>query len=282
MSKTENPIGIFDSGTGGLTVAKAVRKLLPNENLIYFGDTAHLPYGDKSTEAIQSYSLKIANFLMAQNCKVILIACNSASAASYRLLKEYVGSKARVMNVIDPMVAHVSERYTGKNIGLIGTKQTINSNVYKKKIDDLNQNITLKSLATPLLAPMIEEGFAQNKILANVVEQYLSDIALENIEALILGCTHYPMIKNEIENFYKGRDLTNNLENNRENITLLDSSEIVAKSLRGMLEMEDLLNRNNEKGESKFYISDYTQSFEATAQLFFEENLHLAHYPLWE
>ena len=278
MSKTQNPIGIFDSGTGGLTVAKAVRKLLPNENLIYFGDTAHLPYGDKSTEAIQSYSLKIANFLMAQNCKVILIACNSASAASYRLLKEYVGSKARVMNVIDPMVAHISERYAGKNIGLIGTKQTINSNVYKKKIDDLNQNITLKSLATPLLAPMIEEGFAQNKILSNVVEQYLSDVALENIEALILGCTHYPLIKNEIKNFYKAH----HSENKVENISLLDSSEIVAKSLRGMLEMEDLLNRNETKGESKFYISDYTQSFEATAQLFFDETLHLAHYPLWE
>lgn len=278
MSKTQNPIGIFDSGTGGLTVAKAVRKLLPNENLIYFGDTAHLPYGDKSTEAIQSYSLKIANFLMAQNCKVILIACNSASAASYRLLKEYVGSKARVMNVIDPMVAHISERYAGKNIGLIGTKQTINSNVYKKKIDDLNQNITLKSLATPLLAPMIEEGFAQNKILANVVEQYLSDAILEDIEALILGCTHYPLIKNEIESFYKSKDLPNSVEN----ITLLDSSEIVAKSLRGMLEMEDLRNRNTEKGESKFYISDYTKSFETTAQLFFDETLHLSHYPLWE
>ncbi len=274
MSKTQNSIGIFDSGTGGLTVAKAVRKLLPNENLIYFGDTAHLPYGDKSTEAIQSYSLKIANFLMAQNCKVILIACNSASAASYKLLREYVGSKALVMNVIDPMVAHVSERYAGKNIGLIGTKQTINSNVYRKKIDDLHQNITLKSLATPLLAQMIEEGFAQNKILANVVEQYLSNDVLENIEALILGCTHYPLIKNEIADFYKSQNLVN--------ITLLDSSEIVAKSLRGMLEMQDLLNRNEEKGESKFYISDYTKSFEATAQLFFEETLHLAHYPLWE
>ena len=286
MSKTQNPIGIFDSGTGGLTVAKAVRKLLPNENLIYFGDTAHLPYGDKSTEAIQSYSLKIANFLMAQHCKVILIACNSASAASYKLLKEYVGSKARVMNVIDPMVAHISERYAGKNIGLIGTKQTINSNVYKKKIDDLNQNITLKSLATPLLAPMIEEGFAQNKILANVVEQYLSDVALENIEALILGCTHYPLIKNQINNFYNSNHSENNLEDNDksevENIVLLDSSEIVAKSLRGMLEMEDLLNRSVEKGKSKFYISDYTKSFEATAQLFFDETLHLSHYPLWE
>ena len=129
---------------------------------------------------------------------------------------------------------------------------------------------------------MIEEGFAQNKILANVVEQYLSNDVLENIEALILGCTHYPMIKNEIADFYKSQKMTNNSDSDIKNVALLDSSEIVAKSLRGMLEMEDLLNRNNEKGESKFYISDYTKSFEATAQLFFEETLHLAHYPLWE
>src|SRR5688572_29790686 len=123
------PIGVFDSGIGGLTVAQAITKVLPNERLIYFGDTAHLPYGAKSTAAIQAYAVKICDLLLKQQCKVILIACNSASAAAYELVKEYVGSKAKVLNVIDPTVQFIGENYVGKTIGLIGTKQTVNSNV---------------------------------------------------------------------------------------------------------------------------------------------------------
>jgi len=270
MSKNQKPIGIYDSGIGGLTVMRAVRELLPNENIIYFGDTAHLPYGDKSTEAIQSYSIKIANFLLSQECKVILIACNSASAAAFKLLKEYVGSKAGVLNVIDPMVSLVAEKYAGKAIGLIGTKQTVHSNVYAKKINDLGLGITLKSLATPLLAPMIEEGYAGKNILQNVIDDYLSDERLAGIEALILGCTHYPLIKKQIASFYQGR------------VEILDSSEVVAKSLRGFLEMQNLLNKQEKTGKSSFFVSDYTQSFESATQLFFGEAVQLQHYPLWE
>ncbi|MDX1904201.1 MAG: glutamate racemase [Thermonemataceae bacterium] len=270
MLKNQRPIGIYDSGIGGLTVMKAVRALLPHEDIIYFGDTAHLPYGDKSTEAIQSYSIKIANFLLSQECKVILIACNSASAAAYNLLKEYVGSKAKVLNVIDPMVSLVAEHYTEKTLGLIGTKQTVNSNVYAKKINDLHQNITLKSLATPLLAPMIEEGYAKKNAMSNVINDYLSDKTLEGIEALILGCTHYPLIIEPIKEFYDNK------------VSILDSSEVVAKSLRGLLEMENILNMQEELGKSSFYVSDYTTSFELTTQLFFGEKVNLQHYPLWE
>src|SRR5688572_11549281 len=217
------PIGIFDSGIGGLTVAHAIAKLLPNEQLFYFGDTAHLPYGDKSTAAIQAYSVKICDLLIRQNCKVILIACNSASAAAYELVKEYVGSKAKVLNVIDPIVQYIAKTYPGKSIGLIGTKQTVNSNVYKKKVDALDLGITLKSLATPLLAPMIEEGFFNNNISESVIATYLSDPTLENIEALILGCTHYPLIKNQISNFYEGK------------VDVLDASELVAEYVRHYL-----------------------------------------------
>src|SRR5476649_585550 len=119
------PIGIFDSGIGGLTVAHAIVKHLPHENIIYFGDTAHLPYGDKSTAAIQAYAIKIAHMLLQQECKLILIACNSASAAAYDLVKEYIGSKAVVMNVIDPTVRLLKEKYAEKRIGLIGTRQTV-------------------------------------------------------------------------------------------------------------------------------------------------------------
>ncbi|WP_247235910.1 glutamate racemase [Telluribacter sp. SYSU D00476] len=269
MLESSAPIGIFDSGIGGMTVASAVTRLLPRENTIYFGDTAHLPYGDKSTAAIQAYSIKICNMLLQQQCKLILIACNSASAAAYELVREYVGSKAKVMNVIDPVVDYIKDRYDGKTVGLIGTKQTVLSNVYKKKVDVLNKNITLKSLATPLLAPMIEEGFFDNSISESIITTYLSDPALEGIESLILGCTHYPLIKKEIGQYYG------------DTVEILDTSEIVAQSLRAWMEQHYLLNDKG-TGERRFYVSDYTQSFEASTRLFFGKQIQLSHYPLWE
>ena len=244
----QQPIGVYDSGIGGLTMAHAITHLLPNEQLIYFGDTAHLPYGDKSTAAIQAYSIKICNLLIQQNCKVILIACNSASTAAYDLVKEYVGSKAKILNVIDPVVEYIGEHYAGKTVGLIGTKQTVNSNVYKKKIDALGKNISLQSLATPLLATMIEEGFFNNNISESVISKYLSDPALENIEALILGCTHYPLIKNQINAFYEGK------------VDIVDASELVAGHLKKFLETYNLSTDNLTK-DHKFYVSDFTRSF---------------------
>lgn len=268
MSK-KNPIGIFDSGIGGLTVANAVRKALPNENLIYFGDTAHLPYGDKSTAAIQAYSIKICDVLLQNDCKVILIACNSASSAAYELTKEYVASRAHVINVIDPIVAHIGEHYAGKKVGLIGTKQTIASNIYKKKIDELNLNIELKSLATPLLAPMIEEGFFNDNISEQIIEEYLSHTELDDIEALILGCTHYPLIKKQIDTFYNG------------SVEVIDSSETTAAYLKNYLDTSGLLN-DEAQPEYTFYVSDYTASFESSTKLFFKERVSLEKFPLWE
>src|SRR6187399_1834733 len=200
--RSEKPIGIFDSGIGGLTVADAIRKLLPQESMVYFGDTAHLPYGDKSEAAIQAYSIKIADVLLKKGCKVIVIACNSASSAAYDLLKEYVPKDIEVISVIDPMANLVLANFENKRVGLIGTKRTIQSGIYTQKIEAGKKNIKLSSLATPLLVPMIEEGFVNNKISHNILETYLSDPSLQSIDALILGCTHYPLIKNEISQFY--------------------------------------------------------------------------------
>src|SRR5687768_10491440 len=232
-NKQKQPIGIFDSGIGGLTVAHAIKTLLPEEDLIYFGDTAHLPYGDKSEAAIQVYSIKIADILLKKGCKVIVIACNSASSASYELLKEYVRTDTHVINVIDPMVELVTQNYAHRNIGLIGTKRTVQSGVYGRKIAEADKDITLHSLATPLLAPMIEEGFFNNQISHEIIAQYLSDPVLQNIDGLILACTHYPLIKKEISAYYRGR------------MAILDSSEIVAQALRKYLVAEDLLNQQN-------------------------------------
>ena len=262
------PIGVFDSGIGGLTVAHAIRNLLPNESMIYFGDTAHLPYGDKSEAAIQAYSIRIADVLLKKGCKVIVIACNSASSAAYELLKEYVRRDTHIINVIDPMVDYVLENFPGKNIGLIGTKRTVQSDVYSRKIREGDKDITLHSLATPLLAPMIEEGFFNNQISHEIIAQYLSDGSLASIDALILACTHYPLIKKEIEGYYQG------------GMTILDSSEIIATALKNYLEREDIVN-HSQRPKDLFLVSDYTESFEASARTFFHEAVHLEKHPLW-
>ncbi|WP_324677282.1 glutamate racemase [Hymenobacter sp. GOD-10R] len=265
------PIGVFDSGIGGLTVARAVNRVLPHERLIYFGDTAHLPYGDKSQAAIQAYSIKICDLLLRQQCKVILIACNSASAAAYELVREYVGSKARVLNVIDPIVAHIGEVYAGRTVGLIGTKQTVNSNVYKKKIDDLDANVQLQSLATPLLVPMIEEGFFENNISDNIIRTYLANPHLDGIDALVLGCTHYPLIQEEIKAYYQGR------------VAVLDASDVVAQHVKAYLLDHQLAAPTTANSpEHLFYVSDFTRSFEESTRIFFGYQVRLEHYPLWE
>lgn len=263
------PIGIFDSGIGGLTVAHKVKELMPHESMVYFGDIAHLPYGDKSAAAIQAYSIKVTDVLLQQGCKLILIACNSASSAAFDLVREYVGSKAKVFNVIDPVVEYVAQNYSKQKVGLIGTKQTINSNVYESKLKQLNSSIELKSMATPLLVPMIEEGFFENRISHDIIDTYLNQTDLAGIEALILGCTHYPLIKNEIYDFYSGR------------VDVLDSANIVAKKLLLFLEENQLLSKHK-KLKDRFLVSDITTSFEASAKIFFHADLHLEKFPIWD
>ncbi len=264
-----DPIGVFDSGIGGLTVAHALTKMLPNESIFYFGDTAHFPYGDKSTPAIQAYAIKICNVLLSQHCKAILIACNSASAAAYDLVKEYVGSRAIVMNVIDPMVAHVAQEYADKKVGLIGTKQTVGSNVYQVRVDSLNKGVQLRSLATPLLAPMVEEGFFNDNISHHVISEYLGDEVLEGIEGLILGCTHYPLLKKEISDYYQN------------SVDVIDGSVTVAMAMKNKLDASGLLSTQT-KVKHRFYVSDYTPSFHKSSKIFFGEEVDLQPYTLWE
>jgi len=269
---SSQPIGIFDSGIGGLTVVQSLVNYLPKENIIYFGDTAHMPYGEKSTAAIQAYAIKIAHLLLQQECKLILIACNSASAAAYELVKEYIGSKAIVMNVIDPTIHQLKEKYASKNIGLIGTRQTVNSHIYKKKIDDLNLDIRLSSHATNLLASAIEE-FGNHAVIDSLLLVYLTRPELQNIDALVLACTHYPVIKEKIQNHY--------LAANKKPIEIIDSSDIVALAVKQQLENNHLLNETG-RSTKLFYVSDYTESFAANAKLFFGEDIILKHYPLWD
>lgn len=267
--KASHPIGVFDSGIGGLTVAKAISELLPHEHLIYFGDTAHMPYGEKSPHAIKSYSEKIAGFLIEQPCKLVVIACNSASATAFKQVQKILPDKNFVINVIDPVVEHLVSGNQYNKIGLIGTKRTVSSAVYKKKFEKANPEILLKSLATPLLAPMIEEGFFNNKISRTVVHSYLSNPHLSNIESIILACTHYPLIINEISSYYKGK------------VNIINSAEIVSIAVKTFLENRELLNKSDKVPKHQFYVSDYTESFEETAKIFFGGKIKLREKNLW-
>jgi glutamate racemase len=268
MTKNQ-PIGIFDSGLGGLTVAKAISAALPNEKLIYFGDTAHLPYGDKSQQTIIQYSTRIADFLLQQECKVIVIACNSASANAYNEVLKLAGKHSHILNVIDPVVQYIAETDYNK-IGVIGTKSTIDSNTYHEKINAARKNVIVSSMATPLFVPMIEEGFIFDDISNAIIRNYLSRPEISDIESLILGCTHYPIIKNQINKFYNF------------NIDIVDSGKIVATSLAELLTENSLMNDQKRSGKNKYYVSDITRYFGLIARMFFEEEIELELLNLWK
>lgn len=264
------PIGIFDSGIGGLTVASAIHKLMPNENIIYFGDTLHLPYGDKSAKAVREYALGISDFLIKQNCKAIVIACNTASAYGYSKVKAEFGKQASIFNVIDPTVNYINQKYSGKKIGVIGTKGTVKSNIYKRKIEALKNKTISAQLATPLLAPMIEEGYFNNYISQTIINSYLQSRHLKNIDALILGCTHYPLIKKEVKKYYKS------------GVEVVDSASVVAKAVKDRLQKKNLLNSSLKEGKQHFYISDKTDSFLQSAKVFFGESISLVKKNIWK
>lgn len=256
------PIGIFDSGVGGLTVAKEIKRLLPNENLIYFGDTKHLPYGEKSKEAIIEYSSKITNFLLEKNCKAIVIACNTATANALKEVLELVNEKVPVIDVINPVAEKVAyELHT--NVGVIATKATVNSGLYKKSIRKHNRFIKVDELATPLLVPAIEEGFKNHPITHSIIYNYLSNQKLKNIETLILGCTHYPLVLDEIKQYYGNR------------VRVIDSPNIVANELKMILEKHQLLNEQNPNPTYEFFLSDITKNFEKISKKFFGKTIDL-------
>jgi glutamate racemase len=263
----EQPIGIFDSGVGGLTVAHAIKQILPGESLVYFGDTAHLPYGDKSEESIKNYSRRITEFLLDHNSKVVLVACNSASASAFDALKLEFGERTILIDVIDPVVEYLSTRNFTR-IGVIGTKRTISSGTYENKVKEKSPATAVISMATPLLVPMIEEGFIYDDISNAIIRTYLSDKSLAGIQALILGCTHYPIIKNQISKIFNF------------NVEVVDSARLVSVILRDILEKNNLLNDSG-KVNDQFFISDYTPYFEKIARMFFEGEINLKKADIW-
>lgn len=254
------PIGVFDSGVGGLTVAKEIKRLLPHENIIYFGDTKHLPYGEKSKEAITKFTTDITKFLVQHDCKAIVVACNSATSNSIEAIREAAGN-VLVIDVISPVAKKVAFELHQK-IGVIATKATVNSHAYKNTIRKYNRHIKVVELPTPLLVPIIEEGFRNTMVSKCAIEEYLSNKKLENIDSIILGCTHYPLIEKEIQQAFQGK------------VKVVNSPLIVVNQLIHEMQKLELLG-NNEHPTYHFYLSDYTENFGKLAKHFFGKSITL-------
>jgi len=259
QNESNLPIGIFDSGIGGLTVVQSVRKLLPNESILYVGDTARVPYGIKSKESIIQYSTEIVNFLLERRVKMILIACNSVSAVALNAVKE-AAKGVPVLNVIT--AGRDAAISTGtRRVGVIGTLATIGSGAYEKELSANGQFISIKSKACPLLVPLAEEGWTDNDISNRTLKLYLDEFLANGVETLILGCTHYPLFKSAIESVF--------IQNNR-TVKIIDSGEAIAKMALKNLAKKDFLGKGK-KGNLHCCITDRPQRFGELAERFLGE-----------
>lgn len=249
-----NPIGIFDSGVGGLTVFNQIIKILPSEDIIYFGDTARVPYGIKSKETVIKFSIEIADFLIKKDVKIIVIACNTASSYALRTLeKKY---KIPVIGVIKPTVKSIINNNKLKSIGIIGTEATINSREFEKEIFKYNKKIETYSVACPLFVPLVEEMLLDNKITFDVIDLYLQGFQNKKIDALILGCTHYPLLKSSIDKYFNHK------------IKLIDTAFSVANEVKDTLQKKNMLKSSPHPPEYTFYVSDHPKRFKKLARLF--------------
>jgi len=263
--ESSRPIGVFDSGIGGLTVVKELNGLLPNERIIYFGDTARVPYGNKSKETVIHYSLQVAYFLMKKKIKMLVIACNTASSVSLPTLKRHF--HIPIIGVIEPGAKSAIQTSRTNNVGVIGTLGTVKSNSYKKALKKIKRNVNVYQHPCPLFVHLAEDGWNKNKIAQMVSNEYLKSFKGKNIDALILGCTHYPILKQVIQKSI-GRK-----------VELIDSGRETAKEVKRILEKKDLLNTHKltEKNHSIFYVSDFPHKFKDVSQRFLSKELKYVH-----
>ena len=245
------PIGVFDSGVGGLTVMREIMRQLPGENVVYFGDTARVPYGSKSPETVIRYSKQIVNFLLTKDVKAIVVACNTASAVALPALKEELDIP--IIGVVEPGARAAAETTVTKNVGVIATAATVKSGVYTQLLRELDPQITVVSKACPLFVPLVEEGLTQDHITDEIVERYLHELKDYEIDSLILGCTHYPLIRNTIGK-YMGED-----------VKLVNPAYETAKSLKHLLREKNIMNEHVDKGHYNYYVSDGVDSFTSFA-----------------
>lgn len=253
----ENPIGIFDSGLGGISVVRAIMDLMPNERLIYFGDTARVPYGSKSNETVRRFARQITNFLLEHQVKMVVVACNTASAVALDDLRSRW--KLPILGVIEPGANAAAASSSNGRVGVIGTTSTVHSGAYEKALKSINPDLKVTSKDCPLLVPMVEEGWPEDDVLTGVLARYLGVFKQTDIDALILGCTHYPYLRNAIQNTVG------------QGVTLVDSGHETAKAVAAILQARNLIHKPSPgDGDRRhhFYVSDFPQRFQETATRF--------------
>ncbi|KAF0217284.1 MAG: hypothetical protein FD174_3392 [Geobacteraceae bacterium] len=240
-------IGIFDSGVGGLTVLKEVVKTLPQEDTIYFGDTARFPYGTKSPETVIRYSLEIASFLVKRDIKLLVVACNTASAVSLEALQNELSIP--IVGVIEPGARRAVATTRSGKVGVIGTEGTIKSSAYAKAIKRMNQEVEVITRACPMFVPLAEEGWVDNEVARLTARTYLQGLTEEGVDTLVLGCTHYPLLKGVIA------DVMGN------GVKLVDSAEETARAVAEILRNNGLLRPSSEKGNHHYFVTDVPAGF---------------------
>ncbi|MDX2129615.1 MAG: glutamate racemase [Chloroherpetonaceae bacterium] len=255
-----SPIGIFDSGVGGLTVLRKIKEHLPNENLVYFGDTARVPYGSKSESTVKRYAEEDVRVLLKYHPKLIVVACNTVSALALHEARAAAGLEIPLIGVIEAGAKLASEKTQNGKIGVIGTEATVNSQAYPIEIHRVNKRIEVYSKACPLFVPLAEEGFEGHQATKLIAQDYLAELIEKKIDTLVLGCTHYPILK---------RPIAEVMRENLSQVEIIDSAEAIASEVQRLLTLKPLM-REDSEGQSNltFLVSDVPQKFSLIAERF--------------
>lgn len=255
----EKPIGVFDSGIGGLTVVRRIISALPNENIVYFGDTARVPYGSKSNNTVIEYALQDAEFLMSKNVKAIVVACNTVSSVALSELRNHFS--VPIIGMIEPGVKMALRSTKNKKIGIIGTRATINNKAYSNELLRNDNEVKVVEAACPLFVPLAEEGWIDHPATKLTAEEYLLPLKNEGIDTLVLGCTHYPILISAIQSVMG------------EDVVLIDSGIAAAEIVRDEIKRIGLETNSNSMGHTEFYVSDIPSTFKQVAELFLGKNI---------
>jgi len=259
----QKPIGVFDSGIGGLTVVKRLASTLPNESIIYFGDTARVPYGSKSNATVIEYSIQDTRFLLQKNIKALVVACNTASSIAIPDLKKMFDIP--IIGMIEPGSKMALKKSKRNKIGVIGTRATITNLAYSKEIKKLNSLAQVFEKPCPLFVPLAEEGWIKHPATYEIAEEYLKELREVGIDTLVLGCTHYPILSEVIQEVIGSK------------VTLIDSGVASSEVIKAELERLDLLSDSNITGVQEYFVSDIPTKFKEVAELFLGRGIDHVH-----
>ncbi len=267
MAARDYPIGVFDSGVGGLTVVRALMQRLPQESIVYFGDTARVPYGVKSVETISHYARQIAEFLLEKQVKMLIIACNTMAAVAAREIADL--SSVPVLDVIDAGARSVLAETRNKRVGVIGTLTTVNSGAYVRAINDYDAGVRIYSQACPLFVPLVEEGWLDHEVTRLTAREYLTPLLAHEVDTMVLGCTHYPLLKPLLHEVVGPA------------VALVDSADTVAEQTAALLQAKNLARASGGQGDHTFYVTDVPQRFQEIGGRFLGRPLAHVHVVQW-